>query len=64
MAWRGGSKEYPQATFEQKYDKISEYLSENFQVFAGEIFNIFKYACFGNGTVGSGQFPSASAASW
>ena len=28
--------------------KISEFLSENFQFFGGEIFNIFEYACFLN----------------
>ena len=28
--------------------KISEFLSENFQMFGGEIFNIFEYACFRN----------------
>ena len=27
--------------FEQKYEKISEFLSENVQVFGGEIFYIF-----------------------
>ena len=27
---------------EQKYDKISEFLSENFQFFGGEIFSIFE----------------------
>ena len=28
--------------FVQKYEKISEFLSENFQGFGGEIFNIFE----------------------
>ena len=28
--------------------KISEFLSENFQFFRGEIFNIFEWACFRN----------------
>ena len=28
--------------------KVSEFLSENFSVFGGEIFNIFEKACFRN----------------
>ena len=29
---RGGSNEYPQSIFEQKYEKISNFLSKNFQL--------------------------------
>ena len=29
---RGGSNEYPQSSFEQKYEKYQSFLSENFQV--------------------------------
>ena len=29
--FQGGSNEYPQSIFEQKYEKISEFLSENVQ---------------------------------
>ena len=39
---RGGSNEYPQSIFEQKYEKISDFLSENFLFFGGKIFNIFE----------------------
>ena len=39
---RGGSNEYPQLMFEQKYEKYQQFLSENFQFFGGEIFNIFE----------------------
>ena len=35
--------------FEQKYEKISEFLVWKFSVFGGEIFNIFEYVCFRNG---------------
>ena len=38
---RGGSNEYPQSMFEQKYEKISEFLISKFSVFGGEIFFIF-----------------------
>ena len=38
---RGGSNEYPQYMFWAELWKISEFLSENFQFFCGEIFNIF-----------------------
>ena len=34
--------------FEQKYEKINKTLSENFQFFGGENFNIFEQACFRN----------------
>ena len=36
--------------FEQKYEKISELLSEKFSFFGGEIFKIFEEACFRNET--------------
>ena len=36
---RGGSNEYP-LCFEQKYEKISEFSSKNFQFFGSEIFNM------------------------
>ena len=39
---RGGSNEYPQSMFWAETWKISEFLSENFTVFGGEIFNIFE----------------------
>ena len=45
---RGGSNEYPQSMFWAELWKISEFLYENFQLFGGEIFNIFEYACFRN----------------
>ena len=38
---RGGSNEYPQSIFWAEIRKISEFLSENFQFFDGENFNIF-----------------------
>ena len=38
---RGGSNEYPQSMFWVEIWKISEFLSENFQIFCGENFNIF-----------------------
>ena len=38
---RGGSNEYRQSMFWAEIWKISEFLSENFLVFGGEIFNIF-----------------------
>ena len=39
---RGGSNEYPQSMFWTEIRKISEFLSENFQVFGGEVFYIFE----------------------
>ena len=45
---RGGSNEYQQSIFCAEIRKISEFLSENFHVFGGEIFNIFEKACFRN----------------
>ena len=45
---RGGSNDYPQAMFWAEIWKISEFLSEIFQFFGGEIFNIFEYASFRN----------------
>ena len=39
--------------FEQKYKKISEFLTEYFQFFGGEIFNIFEQAYFRNDCVSS-----------
>ena len=39
---RGGSNEYPQSMFWAEIGNISEFLSENFQYFGGEIFNIFE----------------------
>ena len=36
----GGSNEYPQSMFWAEIWKLSEFLSENFQFFWGEIFNI------------------------
>ena len=45
---RGGSNEYPQSMFWTEMWKKSEFLSENFSVFGGEIFNIFEEACFRN----------------
>ena len=44
----GGSNEYPQSMFWAEIWKISEFLSEQFLVFWGEIFYIFKYAYFHN----------------
>ena len=46
---RGGSNEYPQSMFWAEMWKISEFLSENFQYFGGEIFYIFEKVCFRNG---------------
>ena len=40
--WRGGSSEYPQSMFWAEIWKISEFLSENFQFFGDEMFNIFE----------------------
>ena len=37
----GGSNEYQQSMFWAEIRKISEFLSENFQGFGGETFNIF-----------------------
>ena len=39
---RGGSIEKPQSMFWAEIWKISEFLSENFQFFGGENFNIFE----------------------
>ena len=40
---RGGSNEYHNLCFEQKYEKISEFFDWNFfSVFGGEIFFIFE----------------------
>ena len=39
---RGGSNEYLQSMFEQKYEKNQDFLSENFHVFGGKIFSIFE----------------------
>ena len=39
---RGGSNEYPNLCFEQKYEKYQSFLSENFQVFGGENFYILE----------------------
>ena len=39
---RGGSNEYPQTMFWTEIWKMSEFLSENFQFFGGEIFHIFE----------------------
>ena len=39
---RGGSNEYPESMFIAEIRKISEFLSENFQFFGGEIFNILE----------------------
>ena len=40
---RGGSNEYPQSMFEQKYEKYQSFLSEIFfLIFGGEIFYIFE----------------------
>ena len=39
---RGGSNKYPQSMFWAEIWKISEFLSENFQFFGGEIFNKFE----------------------
>ena len=39
---RGGSNEYPQSIFWAEIRKISECLSEKFQFFDGENFNIFE----------------------
>ena len=39
---RGSSNEYPQSMFWAEIWKISEFLSENFQFFGGNIFNIFE----------------------
>ena len=38
----GSSNEYPQSMFWAELWKISEFLSENFQIFGGKIFNIFE----------------------
>ena len=42
---RGGSNEYPQSVFWAEYENRSEFLSEHFQFFGSEFFNI----CFRNG---------------
>ena len=39
--WQGGSNQYQQSMFWEIW-KISEFLSENFQFFGVEIFNIFE----------------------
>ena len=39
---RGGSNGYTQSMFWAEIWKISEFLSENFHFFGGEIFNIFE----------------------
>ena len=39
---RGGSNEYHNLCFEQKYEKYQKILSENFHFFDGKIFNIFE----------------------
>ena len=39
---RGDSNEYPQSMFWAEIWKISEFLSESFQYFGGEIFNKFE----------------------
>ena len=43
---RGGSNEYPQSMFWAEIWKISEFLSENFRFFGGEIFSTFEQECF------------------
>ena len=45
---RGGSNEYPYSMFWAEIWKISEFLYGYFQLFGGEIFNIFELACFCN----------------
>ena len=45
---RGDSNEYPQFMFWAEIWKISQFLSENFQFFGGENFNIFEKAGFRN----------------
>ena len=39
---RGGSNEYPQSCFEQKYEKCQGFFIWKFSVFGGEIFYIFE----------------------
>ena len=39
---RGGSNEYHNLCFEQKYEKYQSFLFENFQFFGGKIFNTFE----------------------
>ena len=39
---RGGSNEYHNLCFEQKYEKYQNFLSENFHFFGGKIFSIFE----------------------
>ena len=39
---RGGSNEYHNLCFEQKYDKYLNFLSENFQFFGSKIFSVFE----------------------
>ena len=39
---RGGSNEYPNLCFEQKYEKYQRFLPEKISVFGGEIFYIFQ----------------------
>ena len=39
---RGGSNEYAQSMFWAEIWKISDFFSENFQVFGGDIFNILE----------------------
>ena len=41
-ARRGGSNEYHNLCFEQKYENYQRFSSENFQLFRGEIFCIFE----------------------
>ena len=39
--YRGGSNEYPQSMFEQKYEKFQNALSENLSFFGGKIFTVY-----------------------
>ena len=45
---RGGSNEYPQSVFEQKYENYQIFFYLKFSFFGCKIFNIFEYACFHN----------------
>ena len=45
---RGGSNEYHNLRFEQKYEKYQNFLFENCPFLGCKIFNIFEQACFRN----------------
>ena len=56
----GGSNEYPQSCFEQKYEKYQILFIWKFSFFGGKIFSIFEQACFSNGKKLSFWLPTCS----